>query len=142
MSLINLRQLPKHSFISLIIPHIQTFHNEFGLFDNNITLKNNKFTLNSRSSYNYTISELNKTTFFYTHITSLINKHQYDIHERIIIKNNTNQFTKDNYINYSINIVDKKQPLIYSIKCIEQPMSVDLMKHYTDEIKQIYKTFL
>jgi CYTH domain-containing protein len=142
MSLINLRQLPKHSFISLIIPHIQTFHNEFGLYDNNITLKNNKFTLNSRSSYNYTISELNKTTFFYTHITSLINKHQYDIHERITIKNNTNQFTKDNYINYSINIVDKNKPLIYSIKCIEQPMSVDLMKHYTDEIKQIYKTFV
>jgi hypothetical protein len=142
MSLINLRQLPKHSFISLIIPHIQTFHNEFGLYDNNITLKNNKFTLNSRSSYNYTISELNKTTFFYTHITSLINKHEYDIHERITIKNNTNQFTKDNYINYSINIVDKNKPLIYSIKCIEQPMSVDLMKHYTDEIKQIYKTFL
>ena len=142
MSLINLRQLPKHSFISLIIPHIQTFHNEFGLFDNNIILKNNKFTLNSRSSYNYTISELNKTTFFYTHITSLINKHQYDIHERITIKNNTNQFTKDNYINYSINIVDKNKPLIYSIKCIEQPMSVDLMKHYTDEIKQIYKTFM
>jgi hypothetical protein len=142
MSLINLRQLPKHSFISLIIPHIQTFHNEFGLYDNNITLKNNKFTLNSRSSYNYTISELNKTTFFYTHITSLINKHQYDIHERITIKNNTNQFTKDNYVNYSINIVDKNKPLIYSIKCIEQPMSVDLMKHYTDEIKQIYNTFV
>ena len=56
MSLINLRHLPKHSFISLIIPHIQTFHNEFGvLADKNITLKNNTFTLHTKSCYNYTI---------------------------------------------------------------------------------------
>ena len=139
MSLINLRHLPKHSFISLIIPYIQTYHEEFGLLNNkNIIFNNNKFTLNSKSSYNYTISELNKTTVFYTHITTIVNKSEINIHENITIKNNY----KENYLNYSINIVNKKTPLIYSIKCIEQPMSVDLMKHYTDEIKQIYKTFV
>jgi hypothetical protein len=143
MSLINLRHLPKHCFVGLIIPHIQTFHNEIGvLCEQNITLKNNTFRLDSKSSYNYTISELNKTTILYTHITSIINQNKYDIHEKITIKKNSNEFKKENYINYSINIVDNSKPIIYSIKCIEQPMAVDLMKHYTEEIKKIYKTFL
>ena len=142
MSLINLRHLPKHSFISLIIPHIQTYHNEFGvLADNNITLKNNKFTLYTKSCYNYSIAELNKTTLFYTQIKTIIDKKEFNIHERITIKTNSNS-VRDNYLNYSINIVDNNKPLIYSIKCIEQPMSFDLMKHYTDEIKYIYKTFI
>ncbi len=142
MSLINLRYLPKHSFISLIVPYIQTYHNEFGVVCNkNIILKNNTFRLNSKSSYNYTISELNKTTIFYTHITSIINKNQYDIHERITIKNNSNEY-KNDYLNYSINIVEKNKPLIYSVKCIEQPLSIDLMTQYTDEIKKIYNTCL
>lgn len=134
MSLINLRYLPKHSFISLIIPHIQTYHEEFGLLNKDIIFNNNKFTLNSKSSYNYTISELNKTTSFYTHITTFVNKSEINIHENINIKNNY----KENYLNYSVNIVDKKYPLIYSIKCIGQPMSIDLMKHYTDDIKMFY----
>jgi hypothetical protein len=107
-----------------------------------MTLKNNKFRLDSKSSYNYTISELNKTIIFYTHITSIINKQQLDIHERITLKNNSNNSLKDNYSNYSVNIVNKNIPLIYSIKCIEQPFSFDLMKHYTDEIKSVYKSFL
>ena len=143
MSLINLRQLPKHCFTSLVIPHIHNFHDEYCFFYNhNMTLKNNKFRLDSKSSYNYTISELNKTIIFYTHITSIINKQQLDIHERITLKNNSNNSLKDNYSNYSVNIVNKNIPLIYSIKCIEQPFSFDLMKHYTDEIKSVYKSFL
>jgi hypothetical protein len=141
MSLINLRYLPKNSFISLIIPYIQTFQDDFGLIsEKNITFKNNKFNLNTKSSYNYSISELNKTTVFYTHITSLINNQQLNIHERITIKCNSNNCKKDNYLNYSINIVNNK-PVIYSIKCIEQPMAFDLMNHYTDDIKEIYNSF-
>jgi hypothetical protein len=105
MSLINLRYLPKNSFISLIIPYIQTFQDDFGLIsEKNITFKSNKFNLNTKSSYNYSISELNKTTVFYTHITSLINNQQLNIHERITIKCNSNNCKKDNYLNYSINI--------------------------------------
>ncbi len=142
MSLINLRLLPKHCFTSLVIPHIHNFQDEYCFFNNyNMTIKNNKFRLESKSSYNYSISELNKTIIFYTHITSLINKQQFDIHERITIKNNSNNSPIDNYLNYSVNIINNK-PLIYSIKCIQQPMSFDLMKHYTDEIKTIYKTFV
>ncbi len=142
MSLINLRLLPKHCFTSLVIPHINNFQDEYCFFNNyNMTLKNNKFRLDSKSSYNYSISELNKTIIFYTHITSIINKQQFDIHERITIKNNSNNSPKDNYLNYSVNIVNNI-PLIHSIKCIEQPMAFDLMTHYTDEIKHIYKSFI
>ena len=138
MSLINLRYLPKNSFVSLIIPYIDTFYNEFGVINNKqITFNNNKFILDTKTSYNYSISELNKTTVIYTHITSIINKTEFNIHERITIKNKCNNCRRDNYLNYSINIVDNK-PFIYSIKCIEQPVSFDLMKHYTDEIKDIY----
>jgi hypothetical protein len=143
MSLISLRLLPKNSFISLIIPHIQTFHNDIGFVaDKNITLNNNKFTLNSKSTYHYTINELNKTSIFYTHISSLINKKRFDIHEKITIKNNSNDRRLDNYINYSVNIVDISQPIIYSIKCINQPIAFDLMKHYTDDIIKVYKNFI
>ena len=134
MSLINLRHLPKNSFISLIIPYIQTYHNEFGLIsEKNIIFKNNKFNLNTKSSYNYTISELYKTTVFYTHIISSIDNQIYNIHERITIKGSST----NNYLNYSVNIINNK-PIIYSIKCIEQPLSFNLMNHYTEDIKQIY----
>ncbi len=139
MSLINLRHLPKHSFISLILPHIQTYHNDIDyISDKYLKMNNNIFTLNTKSTYNYTISELYKNVCFYTHIKTKINNYQYDIHEKIVLKN----YKNNNYLNYTINIVDKNIPLIYSIKCIEQPVSFDLMKHYTDEIKQIYKTFI
>ncbi len=143
MSLVNLSQLPKYCFTSLVIPYIHNFQDEYCFFNNHhMTVKNSKFRLDSKSSYNYTISELNKTIVFYTHITTLINKQQLDIHERITLKNNSNNLFKNNYLNYSVNIVNKNKPLIYSIKCIEQPMSFNLMEHYSDEIKTIYKTFL
>ncbi len=143
MSLISLRLLPKNSFISLIIPHIETFHSDLCFISNKyITLNNNKFTLKTKSNYQYTISELNKTITFYTHISTLINKKQFDIHEKIIIKNHSNDKRIDNYINYSVNIVDMSHPVIYSIKCIDQPIAFDVMKHYTDDIIKIYKSFI
>jgi hypothetical protein len=138
MSLINLRHLPKNSFISLILPHIQTYHNDIDYISNKyLTMNNNTFCLNTKSTYNYTISELYKNIYFYTHIKTNINNYQYDIHEKIVLKHIKN----NNYLNYTINIVDKNIPLIYSIKCIEQPVSFDLMKHYTEDIKKIYNTF-
>ena len=78
MSLINLRHLPKHSFISLIIPHIQTYHNEFGvLAENNITLKNNKFNSiqpDGSSNIRYFIKKLNNNPILIKEVDKCVDK--------------------------------------------------------------------
>ena len=141
MSLINLRYIPKNSFISIIFPYIKTYHNEFAvLSNNNINIGNSKFILNNNIELNYSIEEMHKTININTKISTTINETLFNIYEKITIKKNINDNKIDDYSNYSINIVNlTKQPYIYSVKCIHQPISFDLMNHYTNDIKKIYQ---
>ena len=60
MSLINLRHLPKHSFTSLVFPHIKTYYNEFGLLsESNVKVGNSNFVLKNNMEYDYKLSEMN-----------------------------------------------------------------------------------
>jgi hypothetical protein len=144
MSLINLRYLPKHTFTSIIFPYIKTYHNELAvLADNNINIGDSKFTLNNNIDLNYTIEEMHKTININTKISTILNEIPFNIHENITIKKNINNNKVNDYSNYSINIVNLiKNPYIHSIKCIHQPISFDLMNHYTDDIKQIYQQII
>jgi hypothetical protein len=140
MSLINLRYLPKNTFTSIIFPYIKTYHNELALLDTNIKIGNSKFTLKNNTELEYSISEMHKTITINTKISTTINNTIFNIHEKITIKKNTDENKTNDYSNYSINIVNlKNQPYIYSIKCINQPISFDLMNHYTDDIKKMYE---
>lgn len=140
MSLINLRYLPKNTFTSIIFPYIKTYHNELALLDTDIKIGNSKFTLNNNTELDYSISEMHKTITINTKISTTINNTIFNIHEKITIKKNTDENKTNDYSNYSINIVNlKKEPYIYSIKCIHQPISFDLMNHYTDDIKKMYE---
>ena len=140
MSLINLRYLPKNTFTSIIFPYIKTYHNELALLDTNIKIGNSKFTLKNNTELEYSISEMHKTITINTKISTTINNTIFNIHEKITIKKNTDENKTNDYSNYSINIVNlKKEPYIYSIKCIHQPISFDLMNHYTDDIKKMYE---
>ncbi len=144
MSLINLRHLPKHSFTSLVLPHIKTYYNEFGLLsESNVTVGNSNFVLKNNMEYDYKLSEMNKTITIDTKISTNINNILFNINERIIIKRNVNINITNDYSNYSVNIVNlQNEPYIYSIKCIHQPISFDLMNHYTDDIKKMYKQII
>lgn len=141
MSFINIRLLPKHSFTSLIFPHIKTYYNEFGLLsDSNIKVGNSNFVLKNNMEYEYNMKEMNKTITIDTKILTNINSTLFNINERIIIKRNVNNDKTNDYSNYSVNIVNlKNEPYILSIKCINQPLSFDLMNHYTDDIKKMYE---
>jgi hypothetical protein len=140
MSLINLRYLPKNSFTSIIFPYIKTYHNELALLDSNIKIGNSKFTLKNNTELEYSISEMHKIITIYTKISTNIYNTDFNIHEKITIKKNTYDTNTNDYSNYSINIVNlKNKPYIYSIKCIHQPISFDLMNHYTDDIKKMYE---
>jgi hypothetical protein len=140
MSLINLRYLPKHTFTSIIFPFLKTYHNEMGILEKNIKIGECNFNIKNNMIYNYKISELNKTTNIFTKISTKINKIDFNIYENISIKRNQNITNICNYTNYSINIVNlKEHPYIYSIKCIGQPLSFDLMNFYTDDIKEFYQ---
>ena len=142
MSLILLRQLPKNSFTSIILPHLKTFNSELGVLDNtkaSINLGNCNFILENNMKYYYQISEMKKITTINTKISTNINSTIFNIYEKITIKRNLNLNKNNDYSNYSINIVNlHNQPYIHSIKCIEQPISFDLMNHYTDDIKRFY----
>jgi hypothetical protein len=140
MSLINLRCLPKNSFTSIIFPYIKTYHNELAVLDTNIKIGNSQFILKNNTELYYSISEMHKTISINTKISTTINKTIFNIHEKITIKRNIDYNKIDDYSNYSINIVNlTKQPYIHSIKCIHQPLSFDLMNHYTDDIKNMYE---
>ena len=141
MSLINFRLLPKHSFTSLVFPYIKTYYNEFGLLsDSNIKVGNSNFVLKNNMEYEYNMKEMNKTITIDTKISKNINNTLFNINERIIIKRNVNSDKTNDYSNYSVNIVNlKNEPYILSIKCIHQPLSFDLMNHYTDDIKKMYE---
>jgi len=146
MSLIFLRQLPKNSFTSIVFPHLKTFNSELGVLDNttaSVNVGNCNFTLENNMEYDYQISELEKTTTINTKISTTINNTLFNIYEKITIKRNLNLYNNIDYSNYSINIVNlNNQPYIRSIKCIEQPLSFDLMNHYTDDIKNMYKQII
>jgi hypothetical protein len=140
MSLINLRYLPKNSFTSIIFPYIKTYHNELAILDTNIKIGNSKFSLKNNTELDYSISEMHKTITINTKISTTINNTIFNIHEKIIIKKNIDENKTNDYSNYSINIVNlTNKPYIYSIKCIHQPVSFDLMNHYTDDIKKMYE---
>ena len=144
MSLINLRYLPRNSFTSIVFPYIKTYHNELAVLSNSdINIGNSKFTLNNNIDLHYTIEEMHKTININTKISTTINDISFNIYEKITVKKNINDNKTDDYSNYSINIVNlTKQPYIYSIKCIHQPISFDLMKHYTNDIKKIYEQII
>jgi hypothetical protein len=140
MSLINLRLLPKNTFTSIIFPFIKTFHQEIGILENNINIGDCNFDIKNNMIYDYKISEFSKTTSIFTKISTKIDKVNFNIYEQITVKRNQNINNICNYTNYSINIINSKDhPYIYSIKCIEQPINVDLMNLYTDDIKKFYK---
>ena len=140
MSLINLRLLPKNTFTSIIFPFIKTFHQEIGILENNINIGDCNFDIKNNMIYDYKISEFSKTTSIFTKISTKIDKVNFNIYEQITVKRNQNINNTCNYTNYSINIINSKDyPYIYSIKCIEQPINVDLMNLYTDDIKKFYK---
>ncbi len=145
MSLINLRHLPKNTFTSIIFPHIKTYHNELAvlLCNDNINMGNSKFTLHNNTDLYYTVEEMHKTININTKISTILDKTPFNIYENITIKKNINDNKADDYSNYSINIVNLlKEPYIHSIKCIHQPISFDLMNHYTDDIKLIYQQII
>ena len=140
MSLINLRLLPKHTFTSIVFPFIKTFHDEIGILEQNIKIGKCNFDIKNNMIYDYKISEFNKTTSIFTKISTNIDKNNFNIYEQITVKREQNKINTCNYTNYSINIVNSKDhPFIHSIKCIEQPISFDLMNFYTDDIKEFYQ---
>ncbi len=140
MSLVNLRLLPKNTFTSIIFPFLKTYHNEMGILENNINIGECHFNIRNNMIYDYKISELNKTTNIFTKISTKIDNINYNIYEQITVKRNQNIVNTCNYTNYSINIVNSKDhPYIYSVKCIEQPISFDLINFYTDDIRQFYQ---
>jgi hypothetical protein len=140
MSLINLRYLPKNTFTSIIFPYIKIYHNELALLDTNIKIGNSQFILKNNTELYYSISEMHKTITINTNISTTINNTIFNIYEKITIKKKIDENKTNDYSNYSINIVNlKKEPYIYSIKCIHQPISFDLMNHYTDDIKKMYE---
>jgi hypothetical protein len=140
MSLINLRLLPKNTFTSIVFPFLKTYYDEMGVLEQNIKIGECNFNIKNTMLYNYKISELNKTTNIFTKISTKIDKTDFNIYEQITIKRNQNIINTCNYTNYSINIVNSKDyPYIHSIKCIEQPISFDLLNFYTDDIKEFYQ---
>lgn len=141
MSLINLRYLPKNSFTSIIFPYIKTYHNELAILSNtNIKIGDSKFILHNNINLNYNISKMHKTTIINTKISTNINNIIFNIYENITIKKNIDNNIINDYSNYSINIVNLKQyPYIYSVKCINQPITFDLMNHYTNDIKCMHQ---
>ena len=139
MSLINFVYLPKNTFTSIIFPFLKTYHNQIGILEKNIKIGECNFDIENNMTYDYKISEVNKTTNILTKISTKIDKVNYNIYENITVKRQQNVDNSYNYINYSVNIINSKyQPFIYSVKCIEQPLMVDLIKIYTDDIKEFY----
>lgn len=138
MSLINLRLLPRNTFTSTIIPFIKTFHDEIGILEKNININECNFNIKNNIIYDYKISEFNKTANIFTKISTKIDKVDFNIYEQITVKRNKTTENMYNYTNYSVNIVNSFHPFIYSVKCIEQPIGFDLMKFYTDDIKEFH----
>jgi hypothetical protein len=139
MSLINFCYLPKNTFTSIIFPFLKTYHNQIGILEKNIKIGECNFDIQNNMILDYNISEVNKTTNILTKISTKIDKIDYNIYENITVKRRQFLDNSYNYTNYSINIVNSKyKPFIYSVKCIEQPLMVDLMKIYTDDIKEFY----
>jgi hypothetical protein len=140
MSLINLRLLPRNTFTSTIIPFIKTFHDEIGILEQNINIGECNFDIKNNIIYDYKISEFNKTANIFTKISTKIDKNYFNIYEQITVKRIKNITNMHNYTNYSVNIINwKDPPFIYSIKCIEQPIGFDLMNFYTDDIKDFHQ---
>jgi hypothetical protein len=139
MSLINFFYLPKNTFTSIIFPYLKTYHNQIGILEENIKIGECNFDIKNNMTYDYKISEVNKTTNILTKISTKIDNINYNIYENIHVKRNQILDNSYNYTNYSINIINCKYiPFIYSVKCIEQPLTIDLMNIYTDDIKEFY----
>lgn len=139
MSLINLCYLPKNTFTSLVFPFLKTYHNQIGILEENIKIGECNFDIKNNMTYDYKIAEFNKTTNILTKISTKIDKVNYNIYENITIKRNQILADTYSYTNYSVNIVNSKyHPFIHSIKCVEQPLMFDLMKFYTDDIKEFH----
>jgi hypothetical protein len=140
MSIVNLRLLPKHTFTSIIFPFLKTVNDDIGILETNIKIGQCNFEIKNNIIYDYKISEFNKTTRILTKISTNIDKINFNIYEQITVKREKNNINTYNYTNYSVNIVNSKDhPFIHSIKCIQQPISFDLMNFYTNDIKEFYE---
>ncbi len=139
MSLVNLRLLPRNSFTSIVFPFLKTYYEEMSILEQDIKIGECHFNIKNQMLYDYKISQLNKTTKIFTIISTNIDKIDYKIYEQISVKRNQDLINTCNYTNYSVNIVNSKDyPYIHSMKCVGQPISVDLTKFYTEEIKEFH----
>ncbi len=141
MSIINMKHIPKNSFISLVFPHIKTYFNEIALLnEQNITsinINNNNYTIENRIKYN--LRESCKVESLNTKVITSINSQKILINETMNFKHHYDNNKMDRYLNYYIDIVIPNSTLLYSIRTIGQPLNIDLMNYYTDDIKKIYE---